>query len=70
MLGLPTIVTGRSPTATQRMHNAVMAEFGNYHADVPIESKIGCEGAACEDPELPAAMDEDAINVVEVMSQP
>jgi hypothetical protein len=45
--------------ATQRMHNAIMAEFGNYHADVPIETETPCDAVVPVDPNVPTAITKD-----------
>jgi hypothetical protein len=61
---------GSFHAATQRMHDAVIAEFSDSHTDVPTtETEPSLEAAVPTDPDMPAATAEDGITLVEILSQ-
>jgi hypothetical protein len=58
--GLPTITIGSFHAAVQRMHHAVMAEFGDPN-DVSVEAETSQEVVVHADPDVPAAIAEDDV---------
>jgi hypothetical protein len=61
---------GSFRVATQRMHDAVMEEFGDLQADVPYDSETSQDTVVPEDRDMPAAGEENDIAAVEIPSQP
>jgi hypothetical protein len=52
------------------MHDAVMAEFGDSHADAPVGTEASREGIMPADPDIPEKTTEDDIALVELQPQP
>jgi hypothetical protein len=68
-LGLSAVSVGSFHAATQRVHDAVMAEFGDLNTDVLVDAEI-LEGEVIPaDPGMPSTSDNE-ITMVEVLSQP
>jgi hypothetical protein len=66
--GLPTISIGSFHAATQRIHDAVLAEFGNPGPDLLVGSVVSSETVMPTDRDMSAEMTEDDISLVEIQS--
>jgi hypothetical protein len=68
-LGLPTVSLGSFHVATRRVHDAVMDEFSDSHADQGVGTEASQEGVVPVDPDMPAKMTGNDISLAEIQSR-
>ena len=67
--GLPTISLGSFRAASQRIHDAVMAEFGGSLVVDSVEAEAAGDDIVTPDPDMPSGMTEDGIELEEFQSR-
>jgi hypothetical protein len=67
---LPTISIGSFHAATQRIHDAVMAEFGDSNADLPVGTEEPSELVEAADGAIVEGTTDNDIALVEIQSRP